>query len=277
MRAALLRHLHGGRAVGVLHDHVGTLVEQCLGGVGLLTGIEPRIHPDDLDLDVRVDRLRTEHGGVDTRHDFRDRERADIAEHARLRRLGGDLSLDVAALIEARRISRDVLVTLVASVVLEEDVGIFLRHLDGRIHVAERGGEDQLVSGARKLLDRAFRIGPLVDVLEIGGLDLVPEVLHQRLPPELMLVGPSEVADRPEIDEADLQLPLSGRVEDTCSGRDHGRCRCHQELSHLQLRVPFDGSFRLSLGGGARHACRRDIIGPARRPDRATRARPTRR
>ena len=40
-------------AVGVLHDHVGALVEQRLGGVGFLARIEPGVHPDDLDLDVR--------------------------------------------------------------------------------------------------------------------------------------------------------------------------------------------------------------------------------
>ena len=32
---------------------------------------------------------------------------------------------------------------------LEKDIRIFLRHLDRRVHVAERRGENQLVTGAR--------------------------------------------------------------------------------------------------------------------------------
>ena len=99
--AALRCDLHRGRRVGVLHDHVGALVEQRLGGVGFLAGVEPGVHPDDLDLDVRIDRLRAEHRGVDARDHFRDRERGDVAEHAGLRHLGGDHALDVAALVEA--------------------------------------------------------------------------------------------------------------------------------------------------------------------------------
>ena len=47
------------------------------------------------------------------------RERGDVAEHAGLRHLGGDQALDVAALVEPRRIGREVLVALVAGGVLE--------------------------------------------------------------------------------------------------------------------------------------------------------------
>jgi len=36
----------------VLHDDVGALIDERLGGVGLLGGIEPGVDPDDLDLDV---------------------------------------------------------------------------------------------------------------------------------------------------------------------------------------------------------------------------------
>ena len=126
-------------------------------------------------------RLRAEHGGVDAGDDFRNRERADIAEHAGLRHLGRDLALDVAALVQARRIGRHVLVALVAGGVLEMHVRIFLRDLQRRVHVAERGREDQLVAGAHQLLDGALGVGTFGDVLEIGGLDLVAELLHERL------------------------------------------------------------------------------------------------
>ena len=56
----------------------------------------------------------------------------------------------------------------------------------------------------------ALGIGPFGDVFEIGGLDLVAEVLDQRLAADLVLVGPAEIADRAEIDEADLELVGGG-------------------------------------------------------------------
>ena len=194
----------------MLHDDIGALVEQCLGGVGFLAGIEPGIHPDDLDLDVRIDALRADHGGVDAGDNFRNRERADIAEHAGLRHLGRDLALDVAALVPARRIGRHVLVALVAGSVLEMHVRVFLRDLQRRIHVAEGRREDQLVAGAHQLLDGALGVGTLRDVLEIGGLDLVAEFFYERLTRVVVLVGPAEVADRAKVDEPDLQL-VGGR------------------------------------------------------------------
>ena len=72
--AALSGDLHGGRRVGVLHDHVDALVGERLGGVGFLARIEPGVHPDHLELDIRVDGLRAEHGGVDAGDHFGDRE-----------------------------------------------------------------------------------------------------------------------------------------------------------------------------------------------------------
>ena len=100
VQAARLRHLHAGRRVGMLDQNVGALVEQGLGGIGLLAGVEPCVHPDNLDLDVGIDRLRAEHGGVDAHDDFRDRERTDIAEYAGFRHLAGNNALDVTALVE---------------------------------------------------------------------------------------------------------------------------------------------------------------------------------
>ena len=216
----------------MLHDHVGALVEQGLGGVGFLAGVEPRVHPDDLDLDVGIDGLRAEHRGVDAHDDFRDRERADIAEHAGLRHLAGDDALDVAALVEPAVIDRHVLVALEAGGVLEMHVGIFLRDLQRRIHVAERGGKDQLVAGAHELFDRTLGIGTLADVFEVGGLDLVAELLHQRLAGEVVLVGPAEVADRAKIDKSDLEL-VGGRGADRLAPvGEHRRGRRNENLSH---------------------------------------------
>src|SRR5216683_5775192 len=276
IRASRFGDLHRRRAVGVLHDHVGALVEQRLAGVGLLAGIEPRIDPDDLDLDPRIDGLGTEDGGIDSGDYLRDRERADIAEHTRLRHLGGDPSLDIAAFIEPGRIGCHVLVALVAGVVLEENVRIFLCDLDRRVHVAERCGEDQLVAGAGQLLDRALGVRALIDVLEERGLDLGTELLHDELPAELMLVGPAEIANRSKINESDLELALGGCVEDAYAGRKCRRCGSHNDnISHVYLRV-LDGRFEF-LRSARRPSTRAAeyVNGLAQRPDQAMRAQRT--
>ena len=86
---------------------------------------------------------------------------------------------DVAALVEAGVVDRDVRRGLVAGGVLELDVRELLRDLDRRVHVAERGGEDQLVAGGGELADHALGVRALRDVLDEGGLDLVAErLLH---------------------------------------------------------------------------------------------------
>ena len=45
MDAALLRDLHRGRRVGVLDEDVGALIDQRLGGVGLLAAGRTRNSP----------------------------------------------------------------------------------------------------------------------------------------------------------------------------------------------------------------------------------------
>jgi len=51
-----------------------------------------------------------------------------------------------------------------------------------------------------------FGVRPFADVLEIGRLDLVAELLDERLASNFVLIGPAEIADRSEIDEANFQL-----------------------------------------------------------------------
>src|SRR6476620_6840833 len=58
--ALLLCVLPRSRAVDVLAEHVGTARMQVLGRLRLLAGIEPGVRQDQLHLDARVRRLRTE-------------------------------------------------------------------------------------------------------------------------------------------------------------------------------------------------------------------------
>ncbi len=203
--AGFLGFLQGRRRIRVLGDDVGTLGDQGFRGIGFLARVEPGVHPDDLDLEVRVDLLGAQHEGVDPGHDLGDREGRDIAHGVVLRRLGRDLAHDVATLVETGRIGREVGCLLVAGGVFERHFGKTLRHLQHRVHEAEGRAEDQLVATARQLFERPLGI-VLGDVFEERGLDLVAELLLQELPALVVLVGIAEVADRPDIDEADLQL-----------------------------------------------------------------------
>ena len=180
-QAALLGDLERLGRVGVLGDDVDALVEQRLGGVAFLGRVHPGVDPDDLELEVGVDRLRAEHERVDAHDHFGDREGDDVAGGAGLRQLGRDLPDDVAALVEAGVIGGDVRRGLEAGGVLEHHVRILRGHLDRRIHEAERGGEDQLVAGLDEALDGALGVGTFRHVLEEGDLDLVAELLLERL------------------------------------------------------------------------------------------------
>ena len=133
----------------MLNHDVGTLAEQHLGSVGFLARIVPGIHPDDLHLEVRIDRLGAEHEGVDAHHHFRNREGDDVTSDTCLRHLSRDLAHHITALVEARVIGGDILGLLVAGGMFEIDLRIFLGDLDGRIHEAKGGGEHDLAAFAR--------------------------------------------------------------------------------------------------------------------------------
>jgi hypothetical protein len=111
--------------------------------------------------------------------------------------------------MELGRVGGEIRSALESGGVLELDVGVFLGDLEGRLHEAERGGEDQAVPGSGKLLDSALGIR-FRHAFHIGGLDLVAERLLDRLAADVMLVAPAMVAHRAHIDEADFQLLLSG-------------------------------------------------------------------
>ena len=239
----------------MLGDDVGALADQHLGRVRLLAGVEPRAHPDDLQLEVGVDGLRAQQEGVDAADHLRDRERGDVARDPALRHPRRDLADDVASLVEARRIRGHVVGPLVARGVLELHVREVPGHLDGRLHVAERGGEDDSGPLADEAGDRAFGVGAFGHVLDVDGLDPVAERFLDREPPLIVLVGPAVVADRADVDESDHQLVGAGDGGDGERQRESGQCReC------------FPHRFSSSLGLGAGR-----FTDPARRAGRCKR------
>ena len=113
--------------------------------------------------------------------------------------------MDVTSFIEADIIGADICGTLVASRVLEEHLGKALCNFQGGIHVAERGRKDEIVALVREFRDNPLGVGAFGNVLDIARLDLVPEMRHEFLASDLVLVGPAEITHRPEINEPDLR------------------------------------------------------------------------
>ena len=155
----------------MLGDDVGALVDQGLGGVRLLARIIPGVDPDHLDLGVGVDLAHGQGERVDAANHLGDREGADIADDVGLGHVAGDGAEHRPALVEARQIGRDVIGALVAGRVLELHVLELLGDLDGRVHEAEGGGEDQVVAVGGQLADDAFGVRPLAYALDEAGLD----------------------------------------------------------------------------------------------------------
>ena len=109
---------------------------------------------------------------------------------------------------------------------LELHVGEFLRHGVGRVHVAERGREDDVAAGAGEALERALGVGAFRHAFEIGEFDLLlaAQVLLRFEGALMMLIRPAEVADRADIDEAGLDLGFGRHRSEGERGR--GGCEC---------------------------------------------------
>src|SRR5215831_6119760 len=76
------------------------------------------------------------------------------------------------------------------------------------------------LAGARKLFDGAFSVRPLGHVFQIGGFDPIAESGDDSSAAHFMLIGPAEIADWPEIDEADFQFTRGAGLQGRGSDRE---------------------------------------------------------
>ena len=202
---ALLANLQRRRAVGVGGDEIAAEIGEGLGGGGFLGRIEPGIDHHQLGGDLRVDRLRRQGERVHPHHDFGDLERTEIADHPCLRHASGDRADHRSALIEALVVKADVVGLLVTGAMLELGVRQLLGGLDRLVHEAEGRGEDQLVALLREVLDDRDGACVFLHILDVARDDLTLQRLVHREPALVVRPAPAIVADRPRIDEAELQ------------------------------------------------------------------------
>ena len=235
----------------MLGDDVAAEIGQRLRRGGLLGGIEPGVDHHELGGDLRIDGLSGEREGVHAHHHFRDLERPDKADRSGLRHHAGDRADDRAALIETRIVGADIVGALVAGAMFPFDVGELLRGLDRLIHVAVGGGEDELVALLGEVLHHRNRARVLLHVLDIVGDDLTFQRVDQRLAALFVRPRPAVVADRAEIDEADLER-LGGEAAASQGGQRQPAAaavfmRCRRVIV-LIVSLPDEFCWRSSVG-----------------------------
>src|SRR5699024_4760169 len=133
---------------------------------------------------------------------------------------------------------------LVAGTVLEDGVRKLLGHANGRIHEAERRGEDEAVTAGGQLADDAVGVRAFGNTLHISGFHLVAELLLDGQAARIMLEDPDAIAVRTDIDEAHLERLRGRHAQAGQTDRaDHGRsgqCR-FQEFSAFHGQSPPAG------------------------------------
>ena len=217
-----------GRAVGVLSDDVAALVHEGLGGVALLGRVVPAVDHHELQPRLGIDRAHAEHEGVQALHDLWHGERADVAGQPGRAHHTRDHALDVAGLVKADVVRADVGCALVAGCMLEPGIRVPFRGIDRVVHVAERRGEDQFVTAIGEVIHDALGVRTFGHVLDEGRLDLIAEMLGGGEAGLVVLVGPAEIADRAEVDEADLHRicglgPANQARHAECGGTSGGQ------------------------------------------------------
>ena len=144
---------------------------------------------------------------VDARDNFRNRVRADVADLVRLGHLARNVALNGAAFVEARVIGRHVgAVALVAGGVLELHIREFGGDRIGRVHIAKRGGEDDVAAAQSHLGQNALSVGAFRHVFLILDLDLIAVSRLHGQSAFVVLEGPAAIADGADVDEAGLDL-----------------------------------------------------------------------
>ena len=187
----------------MLGNNVGPGIDQSDCCLFFSSGIIPGIGPEDFDLHVGIDALRTQSEGVDAADDFRDRESSHIADDIGFCFLTGNDACDVTGFVHTAEVVAYVGSRFETGAVQESNVGIFFGDVDRRVHIAKAGGKDHFVALGSQLSDDAFRIGTLGNGFDVTGLN-VGHVFFDILTAQFVCHGIAAVFGRADVNESDF-------------------------------------------------------------------------
>ena len=165
--ATFLRSSHHCRRTRVEHQHLGTLVHQRHGGITLPWRVEPFAQPHHPHLCRRVDRAHAQRERIDTLNHLWDGEARHIARltHQSARRHTRQIAPLVVTRIRHRHVGR--------SFVTRDRFKLHIRKLScdlqGRLHVAKAGGEDDVSPVACQVANDTLGVWPFGHVFHKTG------------------------------------------------------------------------------------------------------------
>ena len=98
---------------------------------------------------------------------------------------------------------------------LELNVRKTFGNLERRVHITERGSEDEVGALAGKTGNGALRIRPFAHFLHIQSLDLIAKLFLDGKSSLIVLVGPAVVADRANVYESYFYF-FAGHCDANC-------------------------------------------------------------
>ena len=224
--AGLLRQLQEGGLVHHAEQEVDAGIEQRVGRLGRLLGIEEGADQHRLHRGVGVHRPGAEQQAVHVVERRGGREGADVADAAVAGEVPGGHAQLVGGLLVGQ-VEREQVVAVVVPVDLAElGVGSVVRHLGQQPGVLGVG-KDDVVAVVDQLLECLSRPGVEADVRNERGLQPVAESGLRREAAAVVLLGPAVVVGRADVHPRGLDLVLARRGgRGRGRGRRRGRGRC---------------------------------------------------
>ena len=140
-----------------------------------------------------------------------------------------------------------------------------------RVHVAEAGGDNQVIALQGEVANNALCVRAFGHVLNEGRLRAALQIFFQIQPPLIVRIRPAEVADWRDIDEGDLQRPnhislachfFSGRrLSDKLASADQQRQDEHN--THYCPRMSNSHETVSSVSDGSRHILSEAVYRPS--------------
>ena len=210
VEAAFTGHLHRAGRVRAGDDDGRAGFEHGVSRLALQVGIEPGEDPADVHFALGAGLTHAQRGGVGVANHFGDGERGHVADPVAAV-FGGAGARNHAdqilhAFHGAEQVGEVGLVLLEPGDVHEVHIREFLGHGRGRVHVAERGGEDGVEALARQVANHAFGVSAFGHAFQIGRGDLVAHGFFQILAAFVVGVGPAAVTDGADVDECHVEL-----------------------------------------------------------------------